>query len=205
MDEDRRAYAEVLFEKLGKERSFHGNLFTEWGTRLESLAMEMMKRDWPHLRIEQPGFIEHATDPRVGISPDGLAMDSVTGDVYLIEIKCPFVRGIGDGIKEEYKSQVQLSMSVLRSHGVDSRCLFMQYNPHPSEQATYEIVDRCPSWERKFFENLERFWNDLETWRGRPRLDHPLFATWLLNKDKRSKPLWISKAMESKFFKHVIY
>jgi hypothetical protein len=101
--------------------------------------MGMLRRDWPHLRIEQPGFIEHATDPRVGISPDGLALDSVTGDVYLIEIKCPFVRGIGDGIKDEYKSQVQLSMSVLRSHGVDSRCLFMQYNPHPSEQATYDI------------------------------------------------------------------
>jgi hypothetical protein len=204
IEDDMIACCEVLFEKLGLPSGFRGNIFTEWGSNLESRALDKLSRDHPFLDVRQVGFIEHANDPSIGISPDAIAFDRRTSKVLLIEVKCPFVRDIRKGIKDEYVSQVQLSLEVLRSHGLDCDCLFVQYTPHPTEDVTYEYVTRDPRWMVRFSKNLERFWSEVEAWRGRSVLEHPLYAQWELRKKRRDREPFVSRDMEKKFFKHVL-
>jgi hypothetical protein len=204
MKEDMKPYYDALFEKLGMASGFEGNMFTAWGSHLEDFAIDRLQRDHPSLEIRQVGFIPHATDPRIGVSPDAIAFDSSKELILLIEVKCPFLRTIRGGIKKEYQSQVQLSLEVLRSHGIECECLFVQYNPHPTEDVVYEYVRRDGAWASTFFENLELFWDDLECWRGKRPEDHPLYSEWALRSEKRNRPIFVSRVMEQKFFKHVV-
>jgi len=50
-----------------------------------------MSKDVPGIVVSQTGFWVSLTTPKLGCSPDGTVLDPNSGDVFLIEIKCPYI------------------------------------------------------------------------------------------------------------------
>lgn len=45
----------------------------------------------PHLKVTTTGLWVNPKYPQLGSSPDGVVEDTITGEIGLVEIKCPFV------------------------------------------------------------------------------------------------------------------
>lgn len=90
------------------------------------------KRRYPDFNIEDVGFIDHATIPYCGASPDGIIRFTDKEGIrhkYLLEIKCPQLKGyvnflVKGEIKTEYKYQMQLQLMCVPDA---EKCLFVNY------------------------------------------------------------------------------
>ena len=81
-------------------------------------------------KVLEAGLVVCKEQPWLACSPDGLVIDPVTGDLILLEIKCPIscednrivVTYVEDGKldpKHEYYMQVQLSMYLTKAKVCD--------------------------------------------------------------------------------------
>lgn len=61
-----------------------------WGKDNEIVALSELLAMHPHILAVQPGLIVHPEVPWLGASPDGFLLDTITDDLLLLEIKCPF-------------------------------------------------------------------------------------------------------------------
>lgn len=108
------------FEELKKkkiESNFTPNDITNWGKLFEPLAKFYIRKEMG--TIHEFGSIPHSMYP-ISYSPDGLILKDEK--LYLLEIKCPIMRGV-HVIPEIYCCQVQTGMNTIN---VDA-CLFYQF------------------------------------------------------------------------------
>ena len=105
---------QLVCERLtGKKEESFTNSHIERGIELEPVARSMYEIN-NNFFVKEVGFIEHATIPMSGCSPDGLV-----GDDGLIEIKCPTVAnhiesitGLPVGtVPSKYIPQIQWQMA----------------------------------------------------------------------------------------------
>ena len=105
---------QLVCERLtGKKEESFTNSHSERGIELEPVARSMYEIN-NNFFVKEVGFIEHATIPMSGCSPDGLI-----GDDGLIEIKCPTVAnhiesitGLPVGtVPSKYIPQIQWQMA----------------------------------------------------------------------------------------------
>ena len=105
---------QLVCERLtGKKEESFTNSHIERGIELEPVARSMYEIN-NNFFVKEVGFIEHATIPMSGCSPDGLI-----GDDGLIEIKCPTVAnhiesitGLPVGtVPSKYIPQIQWQMA----------------------------------------------------------------------------------------------
>ena len=94
----------------------------EWGNKFEPVAVqfyEFLSNEVVH----EIGLVTHAIHKWLGASPDGLILSG-----KLLEIKCPFMRSIGDEIPIYYWIQMQIQMEVCDMNVCDYlECEFHQY------------------------------------------------------------------------------
>lgn len=83
------SHAKLLQEMLFGD--FQGNEATRWGQDHEQVALDvyLQWRDDGAV-IQRPGLIVHPSMAWLAYSPDGLVVDTTTGQRLLLEVKCPF-------------------------------------------------------------------------------------------------------------------
>lgn len=138
---------------------FEGNAATEHGKKYEPIAITKYKQ-LSGAKVFFVRFMLHPEYSFIGGTFDGLAILS-DGEGVLIEVKCPYTRGIGGSVPEHYVGQVQ---SYLAIAGLD-RCLFIQYKPpyvtpgrgfHRPEKLSVLTVVRDPGY---FSSRVFRLWD----------------------------------------------
>ena len=146
---------DLLLKKCGLGEKFTGNEATEWGTKMEPVAIEMFEEQSGE-KVNELGLIPHPDHPWLGGSPDGL-----TDTNCLVEIKCPMRRKIIPGqVPLHYQAQIQLCMEIM---DVES-CFFVQYAPieisWPNE-AVFDVtvVPRDREWFAKYLPVMKEFWD----------------------------------------------
>jgi putative phage-type endonuclease len=111
------------FFKKAFDVRFAGNECTEHGKKYEPIAIAKFKKQ-TGAKMFFVKFMVHPEFKFLGGTFDGLAI-LPSGEGVLIEVKCPFSRGIGYSVPEHYVGQIQTYMEIA---GLD-RCLFVQYKP----------------------------------------------------------------------------
>ena len=146
---------DLLLKKCGLGEKFTGNEATEWGTKMEPVAIEMFEEQSGE-KVNELGLIPHPEHSWLGGSPDGL-----TDSNCLVEIKCPMRRKIIPGpVPLHYQAQIQLCMEIM---DVES-CFFVQYAPieisWPNE-AVFDVtvVPRDREWFAKYLPVMKAFWD----------------------------------------------
>jgi putative phage-type endonuclease len=146
---------DLLLKKCGLGEKFTGNEATEWGTKMEPVAIELFEEQSGE-KVNELGLIPHPDHPWLGGSPDGL-----TDTNCLVEIKCPMRRKIIPGqVPLHYQAQIQLCMEIM---DVES-CFFVQYAPieisWPNE-AVFDVtvVPRDREWFAKYLPVMKEFWD----------------------------------------------
>lgn len=146
---------DLLLKKCGLGEKFTGNEATEWGTKMEPVAIQLFEEQSGE-KVNELGLIPHPDHPWLGGSPDGL-----TDTNCLVEIKCPMRRKIIPGqVPLHYQAQIQLCMEIM---DVES-CFFVQYAPieisWPNE-AVFDVtvVPRDREWFAKYLPVMKEFWD----------------------------------------------
>ena len=146
---------DLLRKKCGVTEKFTGNIYTEWGTQQEPIAIKMFEEQYG-LKVYELGLIPHEKYPWLGGSPDGL-----TDTNCLVEIKCPMMRAIVPGeVPRHYLPQVQLCMEIM---DVET-CFFVQYQPTEiswPREAVFDVtvVKRDREWFKTYLPVMKEFWN----------------------------------------------
>ena len=146
---------DLLLKKCGLGEKFTGNAATEWGTKMEPVAIQMFEEQYGE-KVHELGLIPHEKYPWLGGSPDGL-----TDTNCLVEIKCPMNRKIIPGeVPLHYQAQVQVCMEVMDLES----CFFVQYQPIEiswPKEAVFDvtIVKRDREWFKKYLPVMKEFWD----------------------------------------------
>lgn len=113
-----RTYQNLVLSKINPEKRNTikacptGTLVaTGWGIRFEPVVRNYLETTW-ECKIYEAGRLKHATNSRLGASPDGIIINSKDRFGRLVEIKCPYSRKIGEGIPYKYWVQMQIQMEV---------------------------------------------------------------------------------------------
>jgi putative phage-type endonuclease len=103
----------------------------DWGVRFEPLVRNYLETLW-NCKIYESGRLKHATNTKLGASPDGIVVEPEDSDKYgrLVEIKCPYSREVGKKVPFEYWCQMQIQMEVA--------------NLNECEYVEVEIISRSP-------------------------------------------------------------
>ena len=105
-------------------KEFTGNKYTRHGNYFEDIAIKKYEIK-SFGNVIDLNFITHETIKNLGFSPDGYDVNNNC----LIEIKCPYNANLcGDIIKEEHFDQIQLGLRVLKSHGINTSCMYIVYD-----------------------------------------------------------------------------
>ncbi len=129
-----------------REPKYDKNVYCAWGLTFEIVAKMKMMMDG--YEIHEFGAIPCSNLP-IAYSPDGVFISKIDNDLWLLEIKCPFIRNIRKDteVKFDYQKQVQTGMHVLPC----SKTLFKQF-----------MFRRCHSWQLHrdglFDKNFHKNW-----------------------------------------------
>jgi putative phage-type endonuclease len=144
---------DLLRKKCGIGEKFTGNIYTEWGTQQEPIAIKLFEEQYGE-KVHDLGLIPHEKYPWLGGSPDGL-----TESNCLVEIKCPMMRKITGEVPIWYNAQIQVCMAIM---DVES-CFFVEYQPieitWPKEAVfSVTIVPRDREWFKTYLPVMDAFW-----------------------------------------------
>lgn len=139
--------AELVTERLtGIQTDSFKSAAMQWGTDVEPVAKVAYEfvRD---AAVEPVGFIDHATIPMAGASPDGLVSDD-----GLVEVKCPLtathIATLLDGkVPSRYVLQMQWQMACTGR----AWCDFVSFDPRLPEEMRL-FVHRVPRDDAKIAE-----------------------------------------------------
>ena len=137
---------------------FTSNLYCWWGTTFEVVAKSYLKYKY-NWEIHEFGAIPSSEYP-VAFSPDGLFIHS-DGDLWLLEIKCPFLRNVVNEtpISLDYHLQVQMGMTILPIE----KCKFVQIKFRRCK--SYHI-GKEGKYSRDFHRELKHAKEQKELWYG---------------------------------------
>lgn len=194
---------ELLLKKCGYGPDFTGSESTFHGEKYETEAIQKYEKlvgktnyefglinykDINPIRKKQYNF-NYDLGFLAG-SPDGIAIDNRTGDLVMLEVKCPLRRKIIYGhCPEYYLSQVQLNMFILDLEKAD----FIEYIPlntytFKNSEPKMNIVRiyRDDDWIYTNIPKLIKFWEEILYWKKIGIQTHPLFIL-KFNKINNSK------------------
>ena len=111
------------------------NIALLWGVKYEEVANKIyMKRN--SVEVFEFGLIKHPTLDCFGASPDGISELGI-----MLEIKCPFKRGIDGSIPEQYWMQIQGQLEVCDLEECDYlECKLVEYR---NETEFTEDISKC--------------------------------------------------------------
>lgn len=146
----------LLRKKLGIDKPFQGNEATEWGTRLEPIAIRMYEERTGN-KVFELGLLKSVNEDEdfIAGSPDG-----ITHNHRLIEVKCPFRRKPNGRVPKYYVHQMQTLMNILNV----PVCDYIEYVPEGTwrgEHFSIITVHRDQNWWKEKIPIMKRFWDDL--------------------------------------------
>lgn len=157
----------VLFRKAFDVRSPDSEA-TMHGRKYEPIAISKFRAQTGAM-VFYVGFMKHEEYDFIGGTFDALAI-MPSGEGVLVEVKCPFSRGISPVVPEHYVGQVQ---SYLEIAGLET-CMFVQYKPayttperkmHRPEKLIVTPVARDRSYFGTRMPVLWEFWKRLRAFR----------------------------------------
>ncbi len=108
------AMVDQVRKRLGMGPQFFGNAATSYGHEAESVAREFYEA-MTGQEIATVGFFVAPDMDWLGCSPDGITFDEDSGEMIL-EIKCPYSRGIPVWPLREHQAQAQAQMGITGIH-----------------------------------------------------------------------------------------
>jgi putative phage-type endonuclease len=172
-------YESVLFKKCGVKTEFVGNEATQWGQKYEDEAIEKYCRVFnkKNFNFGLISYTDVHPDTKckwLAGSPDGIAEDLDYPNEYepiLLEVKCPFKRKIiTNKCPAYYYPQVQLNLFITGLTIGD----YIEYDPRKDELNVVRIFKDL-NWLETNLPKLEKFWMDVEHYRGIGIDKHPKF------------------------------
>lgn len=141
------------------DQVFISNLYCWWGNTFEPIAKEYLLFKFNYI-IEEFGAIPSSNFP-VAYSPDGVFINPVDDDLWLLEIKCPFLRNLDEEsvVPKNYISQVQMGMQILPC----TKSLFSQFK---FRLCKLEHINKEGKYSRAFHREQKRSKEQKEIWFG---------------------------------------
>lgn len=168
---------ELLNNKLKETYEEVKNEATEWGEKYEPIARdfyeEMALINGPR-KVHEVGLVLHEKYDYLGASPDGVVESLDDKKWWLLEIKCPFKRELGNNYIPKYIwIQIQIQLEVCN---IPFCHLFQcKYNEHGiliNRQLT--IIDRDEDWfNNTAFPIITDFWNFVQKMKTYPTSVNP--------------------------------
>jgi len=148
---------ELITNKINEV--FVSNLFCWWGTTFEPVAKSYLEFTGKY-KIHEFGAVPSSQYP-VAYSPDGVFIHNGDKDLWLLEIKCPFLRNVDaeTSIKRNYELQVQMGMQILPI----TKCNFVQIK---FRRCRHYHIGEIGKYDRKFHQELKRSKQQTELWFG---------------------------------------
>lgn len=153
----------VMFKKAFGMR-FSDTPATLHGKKYEPIAIAKFREE-TKATVYYVGFMRHEVCDFIGGTFDALAI-MPDGEGVLVEIKCPYTRGVHPSVPEHYVGQVQAYLAIA---GLDV-CMFAQYKPAYTtpergffrpEKMTILRVARDPAYFSARVPVLWEFWKKL--------------------------------------------
>lgn len=135
----------LIFNKV--HQVFESNIYCWWGNTFEVVAKKWF--EWTRkIKIHEFGAIPSTNYP-IAYSPDGVFIDR--NDLWLLEIKCPFIRNVTavTKIKPNYMTQVQVGMQILP-------CNYTRFMQFKFRRCKAKDLFRPGKYDRFFHQ--EKFW-----------------------------------------------
>lgn len=152
-------------QKLIQEKvkgQFQTNLYCWWGHCFEPVAKAYLSYNY-QITIIDFGAVPSSKYP-IAYSPDGVFIGA-DGDLWLLEIKCPFLRDLDmnsskiEKIKDEYKKQVQTGLHILPCN----KALFSQFK---FRKCNYFQLEQKGKYDRTYHREQYRSKETPELWYG---------------------------------------
>jgi len=130
-----KSQKKVIEQKSQTVSASFSNRFTIWGNKYEDIASRIYEKMF-NVKIYEAPLLIHHIYPFLGASCDGFVLDETNKYGYIVEIKCPLVRKLGDSIPEHYISQPRTQMEVVKADRCDFfECKLEEY----PDQHSFEI------------------------------------------------------------------
>ena len=153
----------VLYKKALKLRG-EDTPATLHGRTLEPTALRRFVEETGATVLEYPcEYKKHPIYNWFGGTRDAV-VKTVSGDVVVVEIKCPISRPIKDEVPMHYVGQVQSYLALAPEMPY---ALFVQYKPagpRSKEKLQITRVNRDPRYMDVRLPSLKRFWDELQLW-----------------------------------------
>lgn len=135
------------------------NLYCSWGNNFEDVAKDYLMHS-KKIKIHEFGSVPSSRFP-IAYSPDGVFINT-DNDLWLLEIKCPFMRNLNSTSKipEDYISQVQSGMAILPCE----KTLFVQFKFRRCYESQLYKTGKYDRWFHKEF--ISRAKTTTELWHG---------------------------------------
>jgi len=130
-----KSQKKVIEMKSSPVQASFSNKFTVWGNKYENIAASIYEKMF-NVKIYEAPLLIHPVYPFLGASCDGFVVDENNKHGYIIEIKCPLPRQLGDCIPDHYISQPRTQMEVVKIDRCDFfECKLEEY----PDQHSFEI------------------------------------------------------------------
>ena len=186
----------LMRTKLGLEPRFEGNIYTEYGNRMEPhAALAYQKKTGLRLIECDLGLMAH---PDPDYDCIAASCDGVTTCGILIEIKCPYRRTIKPGyVPVHYRDQIQMNLFV---HELDT-AHFIDFKPASNgepEICEITVVPRDYSWIKLYFGQIKAFSDELlkglEDQKRKKRYDNVITVDLETDTDEKKEGITTEKA-----------
>lgn len=189
---------ELLLKKCGYGPEFTGSESTFHGEKYETEAIQKYEKLFGKINYEF-GLINYIDINPIrkkiydfnydlsflAGSPDGISVDKRTGDLVMLEVKCPLRRKLKYGYcPDYYMSQVQLNMFILDIDKAD----YIEYIPlntytfrNNEPKMNVVRIYRDDEWIRINIPKLISFWEQVLYWKKYGIQSHPLFIARFKN------------------------
>ncbi|AOM63453.1 putative lambda-type exonuclease [Heterosigma akashiwo virus 01] len=188
---------EVLFRKCGISDGFKGNVATRHGEAYEDVCVDLYCKLTnrnntdvgliPFSALNETfifkcvvnGEIRNIDASFLAGSCDGITVHNNTGEINVLEIKCPYKRKDISKIPEYYLPQLMMNLHIMNIDSGD----FIQYIPSGHFNNKGELsIKRIRKDNRWFYENLPKlrdFWDEVLHYREIGIENHPKYEFYL--------------------------
>ena len=146
------------------ENNWFFKIACKWGTEHEAIAANMFEKEYnkkykQKIKMFEVGLIQHSTIPYMACTPDRICMDN-NGDLFLLEIKCPFRGYISTEVDPKYIDQVQHQMEVCNiKNAYLYECAF-ESETNKVLESRMTLYKRDSNYKKQYIPKLKQYWEN---------------------------------------------
>lgn len=146
------------------ENNWFFKIACKWGIEHEVIAANMFEKEYnkkyeQKIKMFEVGLIQHTSIPYMACTPDRICMDN-NGNLFLLEIKCPFRGYISTEVDPKYIDQVQHQMEVCNINSVYLYECAFESETDKLLESRMTLYERDSNYKKQYIPKLKRYWKN---------------------------------------------